>query len=75
MTLVEALVQKLRGAGVEAYALDSPDDKNTTVTVTPYMSEVVGVDQGSFNFSLIVKKNITPGSFFCNNIVTSTICK
>jgi hypothetical protein len=45
MTLVEALVQKLRDAGVTAYALDSPDEKNTTVTVTPYMSEVVGVDQ------------------------------
>jgi hypothetical protein len=45
MTLTEALVQKLRAAGVTAYALDSPDEKNTTVTVTPYMGEVIGVDQ------------------------------
>jgi hypothetical protein len=45
MTLVEALVQKLRDAGVTAYALNSPDEKNATVTVTPYMGEVIGVDQ------------------------------
>jgi hypothetical protein len=45
MTLVEALVQKLRNVGVAAYALNSPDEKDTTVTVTPYMGEVIGVDQ------------------------------
>jgi hypothetical protein len=45
MTLVESLVQKLCTSGVTAFALNSPDEKNTTVTVTPYMGEVVGVDQ------------------------------
>ena len=45
MTLIEALAQKMRDAGVTAYVLNSPDEKNTTVTVSPYMGEVVSVDQ------------------------------
>lgn len=45
MTLVEALAQKLRDAGITAYALSSPDDKNPTVTVKPYMGLVVSADQ------------------------------
>ena len=47
MTLLEALVQRLRDLGVlSVYALNSPDDRDLTVTLRPYMGEVIPGDQG-----------------------------
>jgi hypothetical protein len=46
MTLTEALVLRLRGVGLTAYALNSPDEQNATVTVTPYLGEPLTADQG-----------------------------
>lgn len=46
MTLTEALALRLRNVGIRAYVLNASDDNGPTVTVTPYMGEVVGVDQG-----------------------------
>ncbi|MDR2527935.1 MAG: minor capsid protein [Synergistaceae bacterium] len=45
MTLIEALARELRDAGLTAYALNSPDDRDAAVTVRAYMAEAVSVDQ------------------------------
>ena len=44
-TLAQALAQKLRYAGIRAYVLNASEDNGPTVTVTPYMGEVIGADQ------------------------------